>query len=383
MKAKGNKMKKFIKICTCGIAAAMILSGCSNQTGTGNQTDSTEQTDSTGQTADATPSQTGATRETIDVAEDNHTLSAAADQVELGDYIGLTIPANTITVADEEVEQQITNILSQNPIEEEVMDRPAAEGDTVNIDYVGKKDGVAFAGGSGQGYDLTLGAGQFIPGFEEGLIGVEAGEERDLNLTFPEDYQTADLAGAEVVFTVKVNSIKSIKEAELTDDFVKEYAESAQNVAEYRVEVQNSIQNILMQEVAWVLALNNGQFEITDATLEETKAEAKEYLDQQYMMYYGMTTDQLVSQGQIDEAQFDEGMNQQAIGMIKSRLMVEAIAAEENFKVTDEDIENLADEFEVYADAQDMLEKVGEDTVNEYILQDKVIEFIVENAVVE
>ena len=136
--------------------------------------------------------------------------------VELGDYIGVEIPNIDTSVSDQDVDAQINTELQQDPDKEQITDRAVQEGDTVNIDYTGTKDGVAFDGGSAKGYDLVIGSNNFIEGFESGLIGHNIGEDVQLNLTFPSDYNNKDLAGAAVVFDVKINSISVSKPATLT-----------------------------------------------------------------------------------------------------------------------------------------------------------------------
>ena len=156
------------------------------------------------------------------------TEAAAAEKADpgkltkLGTYKGVEVKKNSTEVTPEELEQRIQGILDANPEYIEITDRPAQNGDIVNIDFVGMKDGEAFDGGTAEDFPLELGSNSFIDGFEEGLVGAEAGSELSLNLTFPEDYFNADLAGQEVVFDVTVNSIEEKKEAVLDENFVRE-----------------------------------------------------------------------------------------------------------------------------------------------------------------
>ena len=158
------------------------------------------------------------------------------EKVVLGDYKNLEVVSNVSAITDEDVDNYIDYMLSMSPELVEVTDRDVVEiGDVANIDYEGKKDGVAFDGGTAQGYDLGIGSGSFIEGFEEGLVGVKKGETVDLNLTFPENYHSADLAGAEVVFTVTVNAIYEEATPEFTDEYVAGLGiENVATVAEYR-----------------------------------------------------------------------------------------------------------------------------------------------------
>ena len=186
-------MKKIALICLCTMTALSLLTGCSNSTGSGNEN---------------------------------------LGSVELGEYKGVKVNMPSVIVTDAEVESRINQVLSQNPSEEE-LDRPAQEGDVVNIDYVGKQDGVEFAGGTDTGYDLTLGSGRFIEGFEDGLIGAKKGDKKELNLTFPETYSEETLAGKPVVFEVTVNAVKEKKDAVLDDAFVQRVSDY-KTVDEYK-----------------------------------------------------------------------------------------------------------------------------------------------------
>ena len=145
----------------------------------------------------------------------------AESSVKLGEYKGIAVTVTEASVTDEEVENQIQQVLNSKAEYREV-DRAAQTGDQVNIDYKGLLDGEAFEGGTAEGYDLTLGSGSFIDGFEDGLVGAVKGDQKDLNLTFPDPYpNNPDLAGKEVVFEVTVNAVKERSIPELTDEFVK------------------------------------------------------------------------------------------------------------------------------------------------------------------
>ena len=164
--------------------------------------------------------------------------------VTLGEYKGLAVSVDTVEVDEDEWDTLVNNVYYGNITAENggIMDRAVETGDTVNIDYEGTKDGVAFDGGTAQGYDLTIGSGTFIPGFEDGLVGVKIGDTVDLPLTFPENY-TEELAGKDVVFTVTVNSVKRMPE--LTDDLVNqitdgEYTDVASNKESVRKDLEDA-----------------------------------------------------------------------------------------------------------------------------------------------
>ena len=200
---------------------------------------------------------------------DSANLSNVMDYIELCDYKSYEIDWSEGTA-----NQVMNSYLSQN-CTVEVTDRPVKEGDVVNIDYVGKKDGVAFDGGTAQGYDLTIGSNSFIDGFEEGLIGAELGETLDLNLTFPEQYHSADLAGADVVFTVTVNSIKGISDK-------KEDIEKAKKASTFDVILLN-------------LAENSKFKAFPAADIETYKKQYASYGDEMAEQYAKETVKQLLS----------------------------------------------------------------------------------------
>ena len=167
---------------------------------------------------------------------------AVEPEIEISDYKGLDYPMDDVTVSDEDIDEEIER-MRNTYAEMEVKDGPAEEGDTVNINYKGFKDGIAFAGGEAENYDLVLGSGSFIPGFEEQLIGAKAGEEKDLNLTFPEDYHAEDLKGAAVVFKVTVNEVKTKVLPEVNDEFAQDInAKDVKTVADLREMVRSRIE---------------------------------------------------------------------------------------------------------------------------------------------
>ena len=187
-------MRRYVKFLVCGAAAALVLaSGC-------------------GQKQE---------EETTAAQEETSGREELTGHVELGQYKGIEIEAADRTVTDEEVQDAVQSRLEANPDLVEV-DRPAENGDTVNIDFVGLLDGVAFDGGTGENYDLELGSGSFIDGFEDGLVGAVKGQELSLELTFPDPYQNnPDLAGKDVVFDVTVNRVEEARTPELNDAFVQ------------------------------------------------------------------------------------------------------------------------------------------------------------------
>ena len=162
-------------------------------------------------------------------------------EVKISSYTGMKIRKYAYIVTDEEVEAEVTRVQERNARKIEVTNRPAQNGDTVNIDFVGTVDGVKFEGGEAEGFDLTLGSGQFIPGFEDQVVGMNIGETKDVNVTFPENYQAEALAGKPAVFAVKVNAIQGKELPEVTDEFIKE-ATGSETVEEYKAKARERLQ---------------------------------------------------------------------------------------------------------------------------------------------
>ena len=215
-------MKKKLCILVLALCMTASVTGCTSKKDTTSNTGA--ETEESKNASKEETAQNDSQEESEEVTEDTRIVSVAADQmdqyIKLGKYKGLELQEDVQDVTDADVDTQIEMNLAQNPVEVEDENAEVKDGDVVNIDYEGKKDGVAFDGGSAEGFDLTIGSGSFIDGFEDGLIGAKKGETRNLNLTFPENYQEEDLAGQDVVFTVKINAIKTTPE--LTEEWVKE-----------------------------------------------------------------------------------------------------------------------------------------------------------------
>lgn len=351
-------MKKIVKLGVCGLAAVMLIAGCSNK------------------------AETAETAETTEVSKPA-TESGQKGSITLGEYKGVQVPVSAVEVSEEEVDNQIQEILSSTPAYDVITDRAAQDGDTVNIDYEGKKDGVAFEGGTAQGYDLVLGSGSLIPGFEEGLVGVKTGDKKSLNLKFPDDFGSEELAGAAVVFDVTINEIKVEKEAVLDDEFVKSVS-SFKTVDEYRLDLkgqmladkQDEAQN--EKEYNVLMAVVNGS-QITCAP-EDVEEQLNQQIDYYTNMVsaYGMTiADYATMYGQTEE-EFKAQLRTMSEEAVKQQMTVEAIAAAESFKLEDADRQLVADEYQMTIEA--MNEQFGKENVDDTAMMYKVINFLVSNA---
>lgn len=334
-------MKKLMAVCMCGLMATALMTGCSKKAST-------------------------------------------TDSVKLGNYMGVEFTPAKAEVTDEDVEQEIQLMVNSNPTITEVK-RAAKEGDIVNIDYEGLKDDVAFEGGTASDFDLTLGSGQFIEGFEDGLIGASKGQELSLNLTFPEQYQNEELAGQAVVFNVTVNAVKESTPAELTDEFIAANTDS-KTVDEYREVLKGELiksaeENAGLQNNFQVFqkVLDASEVTLADPTVEE-------YYESQLTNYEkqaeaaGIDLETMVGFYGTNLEDFKSELKGIARESATQSVVVKAIAEKEGFAVTDEELVELAEGFG-YESKDNMFELVGENTAVNFVLTEKVVAFILENAV--
>ena len=358
-------MRKHVKLVLCGLAVAMLAAGCSKKDDTAKETTATES----------------------DSSASTETEAEITDEVtKLGNYKGVEVKRESTEVTDEEVDQKIQSILDANPEYVEITDRPAQNGDTVDIDYVGMKDGVAFDGGTAQGYKLELGSGTFIDGFEDGLVGASVGQELSLNLTFPENYGNSDLAGQAVVFDVTVNAIEEKKDAVLDDNFVQRVSDfktvdefRADNLAELQEQKEQEADQ-QVEEDAFMAALNDCEFDLNEAAVDQQYNNQLNYYESM-MQAYGMTLESYASLYGMTEDDFKAQLRTSAENAIKQQLMAEAIAEKEGLQVEDADKEAVANQYGM--DVATLEQSYGEEAVNQTAMMYKVIDFIKDNAVVK
>ena len=385
-------MKK--KLCMLVLALCMTASvtACGSKEDTKSSTEAKKE--DTKEESKQEDSQDNKEENSGEVTEDTRIVSVAPDEmdqyIKVGEYKGLDVQEDVQEVTDSDIDIQIQTNLSQNLVEVEDENAEVKNGDVVNIDYEGKKDGVAFDGGTAEGFDLTIGSGSFIDGFEDGLIGAKKGETRDLNLTFPENYQAEELAGQDVVFTVKINAIKTTPE--LTEEWVKGNTEY-DSVEKYKEGVRKELEETNRQ-IAHNTALSNLWTTIMDSC-EVVKYPQKDvdkamklfednlntYADQQNMK----PEEFLESQGMTRE-QFDEQSKDYAEYTVKQNLIVQAIMDAEKFTLTDEKSEEARKELEAnygVDDISDLVKEFGQETVNQSIALTRVTDFVLDNARVE
>ncbi|MEI3140082.1 MAG: trigger factor [Lachnospiraceae bacterium] len=269
---------------------------------------------------------------------------AVKPEVTLGAYEGVEVPKTEINVTDEEVDAEVDKEREKNSRTTTVEDRGVENGDMIKLDFDGSVDGVAFDGGKAENYDLTVGSGSFIPGFEEQLVGVKAGEEKEVKVTFPEDYHAKDLAGKEAVFKCKVNEIKVKELPEANDEFAQDVSEF-DTLAEYKEDLKKKLTERkeaaaknAKEAAAVEAAVANAEMDIPDAMIDgQVRQMANDFARRiqsqgltvdQYFQFTGMTAEKLMDQ-----------MKPEALKRIKNSLVLEAIAAKENFEIAEEKIE--------------------------------------------
>ena len=338
---KGNCiMKKWIAFCLCGLMAAS-LAGCG----------------------------------------DSSNLGTA----QLGEYKGVPVLVQSVEVTDEEVDAEVQSDLDSNPEYVEV-DREAQEGDTVNIDFKGTQDGVEFAGGSGEDQDLVLGSGKFIDGFEDGLIGTKKGDTKELDLTFPEDYGEAALAGQAVVFEVTVNAVKESKDAVLDDAFVQRISDF-DTVEEYKEDIRATLleqkeQTAQYQKEQSVFStvLSQAQVKLNSAAVSARyNQEIKNYEAQAKAL--GGSLSSLAQQYGTNEGGFKEMVMASVKAQMEEEVVINTIAQQENVTVEDADRQAFAEENGY--DVDTMVGMYGQEEFDNAVKRGKVMEFLADNAVEE
>ncbi len=318
----------------------------------------------------------------------------ASDYVTLGDYKGIEVTiSDPEAEAQQNVEEYLAYLDSINTELVEVTDRTVVEeGDTVNIDYTGYRDGVAFDNGAATGQDLTIGSGSFIPGFEDGLIGKEVGETVMLDLTFPADYRSEEMAGAEVTFEVVINSISILEQQELTVEFANEMTQlDCSTVEEFKETIYNLFYEDAVSanenEIASTIAqsvMANCIFEeppekmverYCDMQIEDMTTQLSAYgtdLNTYMQTYYGMNSEEYMQVFKEDAAK-----------MAQQYIMFQAIADAEGLNLSEEEISQaMAVQAGTYgySSVEEFKEEIGEEVLYEYLMAEKVMDFLEENA---
>ena len=377
-------MKKRAIMISMLLVMALSVTGCSQKTATKDKDTKAEET---AKTDDAKETESDNTEDTSEDTPTTAELMAGIDVekcVTLGDYKGVTVEKTIQSVTDEDVQNEIDNALANYPVE---VDQAAKEGDTVNIDYVGKIDGEEFDGGSDQGADLKLGSGKFIDGFEDGLIGAKKGETRTLNLTFPEDY-TQDLAGKAVEFTVTVNAVKEPL-SEPTDQWVADNIEGYDNIADYkagiRSEQEESNEQTAENQVryaAWTQVIDNCTINEYPETLVEVGKKLYEQQVETYAKYAGMELDAYIESSGLTQEEYQSNMEEYGKNVAAQALVCQAICDKEGFAIGDDDYQKALQDMltEYGCTEEELIQTYGQDNVEQSIMLNRVSNLILENA---
>ena len=317
---------------------------------------------------------------------------ALKPEVKLGKYKGVKVDKEVITVTEEEVAAEIEKERENNARTIEVEGRAVEDGDIATIDFEGFVDGVAFEGGKGENYPLTIGSGSFIPGFEEQLIGKNKDEEVDVNVTFPEDYHAEELKGKEALFKVTVKEVKTKELPEVDDEFAAEVSEF-ETLAEYKEDIRKKLTEKkekearnAKEEAVITAIIEDSAMEIPDAMLETQQRQMVDEFAQRLQMQ-GISLEQYFQFTGLDAEKMLEQAKPQADRRIKSRLVLEAIVAAEKITVSDEDYEKEIERMaEVYNMEKDKVrEMLGEnETAKKQFMDDlaitKAADFVVSQA---
>lgn len=311
--------------------------------------------------------------------------------VELGQYIGVEAVMPEYPVTDADVERDLTRTQERNARLVPVEGRGIETGDTANIDYEGLKDGVPFDGGTGASYDLKIGSNTFIPGFEDALIGKTAGEEFELPITFPEDYNHAELAGQAVVFNVKVNEVKFRELPLLDDEFAKDVSEF-DTLEDYKASIRAKLEESAASRAKGAFEDNVVKAVVEKTTIDVPAAMIDSEIDQmvneqsQQMRYQGFELEQYLGYiGQTIET-FRDQLRDSAEARVRTSLVLEAIAAKEDIQASDEEIdEEIGRMAQLYGMTKEDLKgriAPGENSfVAESVVRNKTIALLTEKAV--
>lgn len=313
--------------------------------------------------------------------------------VTLGEYKGVSVKKETTVVTDVEVDARVEEERNKQATEIEVEDRAVAEGDTVNLDYAGTVDGVAFAGGTAQDQTLKIGSGSFIPGFEEQMIGMNIGEEKDLEVTFPEKYHAEELAGKAAVFHVKVNSITETQLPALDDDFAKDISEF-DTLEEYKADIRakleaqaaekdnNNFTNAVIEKV-----LENATVEIPEAMIERQIDSMMRDFEYR-LMGNGLKLDDFLKYTGSDMKAFRENYRGQAEKSVKAHLVLEAIEKAEAIDATQEQIDKQLEAFAAQTGktVEEFKASLSESDIAYFkadAIRDNCVKFLADNAKIE
>lgn len=372
-------MKKRLLVAMLAMSMVMSLTACGTKT---------ENSDATGQEQADTSANTG----------DKTTLSTKDFDVEslvtIGDYENMEVMADTYTFSDADVDTKLKSdfesyIAYTDGYAYTKLDKDTIEtGDLVNLDYCGKKDGVAFDGGTAQGAHLEIGSNTFIEGFEDGMIGHKVGESFDIPLTFPTEYHSEELAGQDVVFEITVNSIDEKKMPEMTDEMIAGMGNEYQNISEFREYEKNNLQsacdaqNQSAKETAvWEAVFTACEVKEAPQELIDDSKERIQKNTESYAGYYGISVEEFVAQNmQTTMEAYTKQTEESAVVSAKEKVVMAAIAKKAGIELSDADVYTVAEEEYAgygYESVEAMFADVGSGPYYDYVLQKKVNDYLV------
>ena len=328
----------------------------------------------------------------VSIDENGLVLSAVITvkpEVEIADYAGIEVEKVVEPVSDEEVEREITTVRERNSREIEVTDRAAELGDIAVLDYEGFADGVAFEGGKGENFSLKLGSGQFIPGFEEQIVGHNIGEEFDINVEFPTEYHSAELAGKPAIFKIKLHKLNKVELPELDDDFAKDVSEF-DTFAEYKADVKAKIEkrheskaDAEVEEKLVDALIEKLQADIPEAMfVNETENFLRDYDNNLRMSGLDLKTYMQYTGRSLDDLRND--FRPRAEKQVKARLALEKIAALENLEASEEDIDaeytRIAEAYNI--SVEQVKESIDASAIAEDMKVKKAMDLVKEKAVI-
>lgn len=317
---------------------------------------------------------------------------ATPPEVKVKDYTGVKIKDITHEVKDEDIQKELESVQERNMRMIEV-DRAAKEGDIANIDYAGFVGDEQFEGGTAQDQPLKLGSGQFIPGFEEQVIGAKKGDDVEVKVTFPEDYQSENLAGKEAIFKVKVNSVTEEEKPEINDEFAQDVSEF-DTLDEYKEDLNKKLEETMankaeMEKKNAVLekVYEANEIEIPDVMVEATMDDMMNEFGQS-LQQQGMNPEQYFQYLGKDPKEFRDELKDDAYKRVKMRLIVKAVADEEGFESSEEEVENelkqMAGQYQMEADKlKELLGPEQMDMINADIKNRKAVDYMFETAIIE
>lgn len=315
----------------------------------------------------------------------------ASDYVTLGDYKGVAVTVTKLEVTDADVTAKINEDLKAKATKEPVTDRAVETGDTVNIDFEGLLDGVAFDGGTAKAYDLEIGSGSFIPGFEDGLIGTKVGDKKAIDVTFPADYSSKDLAGKAVVFNVTVNSISKMILPELTEDYVTKNTDY-KTIDEYKAGVRTELEKTNTDTMDNEKANNVITAVINNATIKSIPQTLTDYYNaqlnnqfQQEAASYGVDLATYIAQYNMTQADYDSYVKSMTESYATRDLIINAVAQKEKLEATDAEYKDAVTNYMSYYGASTeaaLLAKVTEAEIKDSVIMKKAYDYLVNNAVV-